>query len=136
MTKELKNMEDTEEVRPGFFIQKKGHRYKRVYPLIWNGQWQVKEQLRTVFTLRTFFTIGLILFLAWAYQHDVQSYQDFYEDVRSDPIGYCDEVRKAIDVGCTSQDEANGLCVRNDLVNYSWRNYSQGNIGVINEENT
>jgi len=124
-------MKDTEEVRPGFFLQKRGEKYKRVYPLIWDGKYQVKEQLGTVFTLRTFFTIGLILFIAWAYQNDVQAYQDFYVEVRSDPVAFCAEVRKAVDVGCSIQDEESGLCNRNKFGNFSLEEFE-----VINEEST
>ena len=124
-------MENAEEVKPGFFIQRKGTKYRRVYPLVWDKKYQIKEQLKTVFTLRTLFTIGLILFIAWSYQHDVQAYQTFYIDVRSDPIAFCAQVKDAIDVTCTEQNERSGLCTRGlEKID----NFNLGNIEVVNED--
>lgn len=126
-------MQDTEEVKPGFFVQTKKGRHRRVYPLVWDGKYQVKEQLRTVFTFRTFFTIGIILFIAWSYQNDVGAYQDFYIEVRGDPIGFCDEVKNALDVTCTEQNEKSGLCSRG---NFNITNFDFGEIVVVNGEDT
>ena len=126
-------MKDTEEIKPNFFIQKKGDKYRRVYPLIWNGKYRIKEQLKTVFTLRTFFTIAIILFVAWSYQNDIGTYQDFYLEVNGDPLTYCAKVSEAINVPCSEQNERKGLCIRDrsSLINFSF-----GEIEVINDKDT
>lgn len=121
-------MSNTEEVKPGFFIQRKGTKYRRVYPLVWDKQYQIKDQLKTIFSLRTFFTIGLILFIAWSYQHDVQAYQSFYNDIQNDPLAFCAEVKISLNTPCTEQNERSGLCTRN--IN----NLVLGNIEVANED--
>lgn len=136
MTKEsfwVKNLtpKDTEEVKPGLFIQRKLGKYRQVSPAAWDGKINKRNLFLGSNPLKHLFIFGLIVFIAWAYQNDVQVYQDFYVDVRGDPIGYCDEVRKAVLVGCSIEQEANGFCIRNGLVNYSL-----GNLEVVNEEST
>lgn len=59
--------ENTEELKPGLFVQKVGDKYRTIKPMAWDGKLLVKEQLKTVFNLRTIFTIILILFIAWSY---------------------------------------------------------------------
>ena len=80
---------DTEEIKPGFFVQKRLKGYKQVYPFAWNGKIRYKEQLSSLFSMRTIITIAIIIFIAWSYQHDVDSYKTFYEDVQNDPTTYC-----------------------------------------------
>ena len=103
---------DTEEVKPGLFIQKKLGGYRQVHPSAWDGKINWKNFIfgGSIFKGLGFFLI--IIFLAWSYQHDVAQYQDFYQEVRSDPIAYCEKVRTAIDVSCSEEQERNGLCVR------------------------
>lgn len=83
---------DTEEIKPGLYIRKTKQGYRQVHPMAWNGEIRWKQQLRTIFSLRTFFTIAIILFLAWSYTHDVQAYKIWYTEVMSDPISWCLEV--------------------------------------------
>ncbi len=97
---------DTEEVRPGLYVRTmykpiyhKGDMiarepigYRRVEPVVWNGEYRWKEQLKTVFSLRTIFTIAIICFVAWSYYHDVGEYKGFFDDVTGDPITYCDRI--------------------------------------------
>ncbi len=85
---------DTEEVKPGLFIQKRGDSYKQILPFAWNNKILWREQLRTVLTLRTLFTIALIIFIAWAYLNDVGVYKQFYEETMSNPMEFCDSVYK------------------------------------------
>lgn len=125
-------MDNTEQVKPGFFIQKRRNKYRRVYPLVWDNKLLIKEQLKTVFTFRTFATIAIILFIAWSYQHDVQSYQEFYEKVRGDPLAFCAEVKTANNVECTAQWEAAGLCIRSNPSG----SLSLENIEVVNGKDT
>lgn len=84
---------DTEEIRPGLFVRKEKKGYKQIHPIVWNDEWRTKEQLKTILTLRTFFTIALIIFLAWAYVHDTGALQEFYEDVTDDPFAWCNDLK-------------------------------------------
>lgn len=83
---------DTEEVKPNIFVQKKGDIYRVVNPIAWNGQMRWKEQSKTFFSLRTFITLVLIIFVVWSYNNDVKQYKEFYVDVLSNPVGFCDNV--------------------------------------------
>ena len=117
---------DTEEIKPGLFIQtkykdnngvKEPAEYRKVLPIVWNGEWKTKEQLKTIFSARTFFTIAIVLFLAWSYLNDVQEYEEFYYNINADPIGFCSEVYKIIDTDlCNEQNEKAGLCNSRDVL--------------------
>ena len=115
MTKLKKHLTptDTEEVRPDFFIRKTNRGYRRVHPIVWNDNYRWKEQLKTVFTFRTFFTLALIIFIAWSYIHDTQ--QCF-----------------------TVLEKVNLLCVDNPLlcIIYGFTDDNSGERGVIYEEDT
>ncbi len=81
---------DTEEIKPGLWIQKTKKGYRQILPMAWKGKVLWKKQLRTVITVRTIFTIALIIFIAWSYLHDVNVYKKFYEEFNSDRVGYCE----------------------------------------------
>ena len=50
------NKENTKEVRPGLFIQDLGGgKYRRVYPLKWDGKSRIGIELKNIFTIRTFY---------------------------------------------------------------------------------
>jgi len=83
---------DTEELKPGLFIQKTPKGWKQIFPIVWNGKYRWKEQLSTVFSLRTLFTVALVLFIAWSYTHDVQVYKDFYFETITNPIEFCENI--------------------------------------------
>ena len=80
---------NTEEVRPGFFIQKKKKGYKRIYPACWNG----KIIWRNFILGGNFWKyLGItlfILYLSWAYKTDVKMYQDFYIMVKQNLSYIC-----------------------------------------------
>ena len=80
--------ENTEEVKPNIFLQKKGDGYRVVNPIVWNNEWRLKKQ----FGWRNLLWIMIILFLAWSYLHDIEAYKNFYEEVSSDPIKFCFDV--------------------------------------------
>ncbi len=102
---------DTEEIKPGLFVQKGRQGYKVIQPLAWNGQLKIKEQLRSVFSLRTFITIGIILFLAWSYSHDIKGLNDFRNEVVEDPVAFCEDIYRAYEENpCSERDEELGLC--------------------------
>ncbi len=74
--KESFTPKDTEELKPGLFIQKKGDTYRQINPVVWNNEWRLKNQ----FGWRNLFTIAIILFIAWSYFNDTQWCRDFMED--------------------------------------------------------
>ncbi len=103
---------DTEEIKPELFIQKKGDKYRQVYPLAWNGKLRWKEQLKTIISVRTIFTLAIILFLVYAYTNDVQEYKTFYENIMSNPIDFCTELDNLMTGNpCTPEYEKFGLCL-------------------------
>ena len=71
---------DTEELRPGLFIQKTSKGYRQIKPLAWKGELKIKEQLKTLLNFRTLFTIVLICFIAWSYFEDTQACREFQAD--------------------------------------------------------
>lgn len=77
---------NTEEVRPGLFIQKRNNNYRQIHPAAWNGKVDWKGQMKSVFSFRTVFTMGLILFIYFGYLHDYRELQNFYEEVMDDEI--------------------------------------------------
>jgi len=83
---------DTEEVKPGLFIQSCRGKYRQVHPAAWNGKINWKNFLIGVNPIRNLFIFILILFLVFAYTNDVREYKDFYEEVSSNPTGYCENV--------------------------------------------
>lgn len=107
---------DTEEVRPGLFVKTTLKGYRVMSPLAWNGKLRVKEQLKTVFSLRTIFTIALVLFIAYSYIHDNSALLDFYKDVRGNPQYFCANVEKYFNgANCTQLDRVNGLCMNGEI---------------------
>ena len=96
---------DTEEIKPGLFVQTKygelldkdgqtvigkaPMEYKQIYPAAWEGKIMWKNLLWGKGFLKSFLWFTIIIFVAWSYWHDVQVYQEFYEEVISDPILFC-----------------------------------------------
>ena len=83
---------DTEELKPDLFIQKTKKGYRQIHPVAWKGKWRTKEQLSTVFAWRTIITIFVFGFLAWSYLHDQGALREFYIEVQSDPVAFCNSV--------------------------------------------
>ncbi len=67
---------DTEEMRPGLFIQKKGDNYKEINPVAWNGQWRLRKQ----FGWRNLFFIILVVFISWSYYSNTEVCAEFQAD--------------------------------------------------------
>ena len=88
---------DTEELKSNFYVQKRKGEYKQILPFVWNDKWLVREQLRTVISIRTVVTIAIILFLVWSYLHDTGLYREFYEEVMDDPYKFCEQVNSMED---------------------------------------
>jgi len=80
---------DVEEVRPGLFIKSFPKNpdtieYRQVHPLVWDGKWRLKNQIK----IRDIFMIALIITL---YLVGVK-YIRFYEEVNADPRAFCKNV--------------------------------------------
>jgi len=91
LTKSL-TPKDTEEIKPGLFIQRTNKGYRQIDPAAWNGKINWRNFLLGQNFLRNFIWFAIIIFLAWSYFHDVKAYRDFYTDVNSNPIGFCTNV--------------------------------------------
>jgi len=83
---------DTEEVKPGLFIQKTTRGYRQVHPAAWEGKINWKNFLLGQSPMKNFIWFAIILFLAWSYFQDIDSYQEFYEEVNSNPAEFCSNV--------------------------------------------
>lgn len=75
---------DVEEIKPNFFIQKKGETYRQVHPLVWDGKWRLKNQIK----IKNILMIVLIIALYFG----AVKYIRFYEEVNSDPQAFCKNV--------------------------------------------
>ncbi len=83
---------ETEEIKPGLFIQRRGKGYKQISPAAWEGKIMWKNLLFGQGFLKSFIFFLIIIFIAWSYFHDVKVYQDFYEEVISDPVRFCTNI--------------------------------------------
>ncbi|KKM69992.1 hypothetical protein LCGC14_1445200 [marine sediment metagenome] len=75
---------DVEEVKPGFFIQKKGNSYRQVKPLVWKGKWRFKGQINWMNIILIIILIGLYF--------EGAKFVRFYDEVLSDPKAFCQNV--------------------------------------------
>ncbi len=83
---------ETEEIKPGLFIQRRGNDYKQISPAAWEGKIIWKNLLFGGINARNLIWFAIILFLAWSYFHDTKEYRDFYVEVNSNPIEFCTNV--------------------------------------------
>lgn len=72
---------NTEEVRPGVFVQKwfdtkREGRYRVINPIFWDGKYRWRKQ----FSWRNLITIIIILFLAWTYFNNTSYCRQLQED--------------------------------------------------------
>lgn len=107
---------NTEELKPGLFIQTTARGYRNVYPAAWNGKINWYNFFFGGSFFKTFAWFAIILFVVWSYQHDVNQYKSFYEDVVKNPIVWCQQVEQSYASVCSPQQEAAGLC---NHINYS-----------------
>lgn len=102
---------DTEEVKPGLFIQKKFGKYRMIHPGAWDGKVNWKNFLVGANPIRHFIFFLIIVGLAWAYVHDISELRNFYIEVMDDPIKWCWEVDKLKELPeCTQELKDLGMC--------------------------
>ncbi len=103
---------DTEEVKPGLFIQKRGKEsYRHIYPGAWDGKIMWKNFLVGGQPIRRFVFFLILMFIVFSYTQDVSTYKGFYETVQGDPFAYCEALRESqIVPECTKELQVLGLC--------------------------
>jgi hypothetical protein len=81
---------DTEEVKPGLYIQRWKGSYRQVHPAVWKGEVNWKNLLlgSDAFKALVFFII--IIFLAYGYHSSTKACEDF----QSDPCKYLPQIQK------------------------------------------
>lgn len=87
---------NTEEVKPGLFIQKrygkKGKvKYRRVYPAAWKGEINWKNLIMggtTDFWKNTILFL-IIIFLVFSYWHDTNELREFHDKVNQNKLQWC-----------------------------------------------
>lgn len=84
---------DTEEVRPGLFVQSKPKNpndieYRVINPICWNGEYRWNKQ----FSYKNLITVLIIAFLAWSYMSETQYARELAEnpcEILPDIQKYC-----------------------------------------------
>lgn len=82
---------NTEEVKPGLFVQNKNGTWRAVQPIVWNGEWRLKNQ----FGWKNLFTILLIFLIAYSYFHETSYCRELQEnpcEILTNLTNYCFEV--------------------------------------------
>jgi len=79
---------DAEEIKPGLFVQKKFGKWRKIEPLAWDGKMRWKEQLKTIFRIRTLITMVIIIYVAYAYAHDTAVCRQVLAEIQEDPYGF------------------------------------------------
>lgn len=85
---------DTEEVKPGLFIQKKHGSYHHIQPAAWDGKIIWKNFILGANPLRNFIFFTILMFIVYGYINDVDQYKQFYENVNGNPQGYCQSIKE------------------------------------------
>jgi len=84
---------DTEEIKPGLFIQKQGNSYRQISPAAWDDKIIWKNLFFGQGFLRSFIFFLIIVFIAWSYFNDTKELREFYEEVSSNPVEFCKDVQ-------------------------------------------
>lgn len=92
---------DTEEIRPGLFIQSRPKNpdsieYRVINPICWNGKYRWRKQ----FSWKNLITIIIIAFLAWSYLNETQYARELAEnpcELLPNITKYCYEKQSFID---------------------------------------
>lgn len=87
--------QNTEELRPGIFVQARTKNpnsisYHVVNPIAWNGEWRLNKQIGW----KNLITILIILFIAWTYFNETEFCRQLQEDpceVLPNITAYCSE---------------------------------------------
>ena len=115
---------DTEEVKPGLFIQERAGRrgvinYRQIHPASWNGKINWKNTLLGPNFWKNFLWFVIIIFLAWSYLHDTQSLREFQENVNIHKAEWC--------AGVPYQDLGGDV---NEFNTFTIPDYDEANLSV------
>ncbi len=80
---------DTEEVKPGLFIQRRLGKYRQIYPAAWNGKINWKNFILGPNFFKHFFIFLLIVGIAFSYWHDTKELKEFYYKVNYNKLEWC-----------------------------------------------
>ena len=75
---------DTEEVRPGLFIQKTSKGYRQIYPAAWNGKINYNNFFFGSGFLKSFIWFAILMIIIFGYYDSTKSCNEF----QSDPCKY------------------------------------------------
>ncbi len=102
--------DNTEEIKPGLFIQNKKGNYRQVNPIVWKGKWRLTKQ----FGWKNLVWIVIVLFLVFAYNADNKQLLEFHNAVVEDPFGFCNELIASLQTPeCNEFERKHGLCLTN-----------------------
>jgi len=104
---------NTEEVKPGLFIQQRGKGYRVVHPVAWDGKINWKRFILGHNFWKNLFIFLLILFICYGYYHDKQLCYDIIEN----PKEFCEEsFPKGItdNIGGNLIDDENNYTISSD----------------------
>ncbi len=85
---------DTEELKPGLFIRKRGEVYRQINPIAWNGKWRLNKQ----FKWGNLIMIILVLAIAYSYYTETK----FSRDLQENPCGILQNITNF----CREKEEA------------------------------
>lgn len=86
--------QDTEEIRPGLFVQKKLGKYRVVHPAAWDGKINWSVTLLGSQPIKHLFIFALIIFLAYSYTSATSGCEEFQADpcpYLANLTSYCSE---------------------------------------------
>lgn len=81
--------QETEEVKPGVFLQRKGKTWRQIYPAAWNGKINWKNFILGPNFWKNFIWFVIIMFLIFSYWHDTNELREFHNTVTQNKIAWC-----------------------------------------------
>lgn len=83
---------NTEEVKPGLFIQKVNNGYRMIAPAAWNGQINWRNFILGLNWKSSLVFFLIIMFMVWSYQHDNAVFIAQDKLIKEDPLGFCKNI--------------------------------------------
>ena len=115
---------NTEEVKPGLFIQKRTSRngkikYRKITPAAWNGKINWKVFILGDKWVSSLIWFLLIMYLAWSYHHDTSALIGFEKYVLENTTQFCSNQLAHLNEPVKLSVCTNNLCnVSNVIANY------------------
>ena len=79
---------DTEEIKPGLFIQKTSYGYRKITPAAWDGKINWKVFLLGADPIKSFLVFAIILLISYGYYTSTKACDDF----QADPCKYLSNI--------------------------------------------